>query len=460
MTEQTNLPIAKEINVYIKDHTANVPGTDLKIYEYRSKVDRNYIPGDDFPSIKMEPLPKRTANLAEEAIMIAAKNGPNKKGLNGINGDVVIQASATKKSVDLREYPEKVYNYKTRQYEFVPEADRKPAEKAESLFLNTVRWCFEKHYGLALRPDTLMWLVLHEIGITVKQNAETYRHLFTTQKDKQNINVRLDSVSLNDFDQADQWAVGVRLLNEGLKDKMPSNLMQVLLPDFSTHDINSKTASYVAMLDAASPFYSYTITTCCGIPSIRPLGKGEDYDHIVTACETLSNVFSTHLGLYFKHLLPVLKEIANTATGRKQPDPKFWQSIYGHLGGSGQDDMTGWVTSLVNYIPDRSGQYISKSEDIYNVWPESKPAYAWHSGLALGHLPHHVSSVPFIWNYHGQAIDCRLMAGFLAIQDVDGYAVPTLSWAVVRGNKVEAIDNQDGTVTAIAEGQDPVTYQV
>ncbi len=50
------------------------------------------------------------------------------------------------------------------------------------------------------------------------------------------------------------------------------------------------------------------------------------------------------------------------------------------------------------------------------------------------------------------------MGGFLAIEDNDGYATPTLTWAVVRGDVAGKTVNNNGTVTVTAEGQDAVTF--
>ncbi len=414
--------------------------------------------------VTAEPLPKRKFDLTREAVNAAMKVGTaSKRGAGDYNPlpstNPIIQAVGSGKSLDLRAYNTHEWNSQTRTREPVPFNEQKCyGGSKESLFLNTVHDCFSNHYPLGIRPEALMFMVVHEIGVTVKQNAEFYRHLFTTSKEKQVIHVQVDSLQLDNLDQKADWMLAIQLLHAGLSERMPSNLIDKLLPQISTHDVNSETASMVAVLDAASPFYSYVCSTCCGIPAIRLFGCAQDYDNLVTACTSLSETFSTHLSEYFKFLLPVLQEIADTASGRKPADNDFWSSIYNHYSGSGTDDADGWITAFVNYTC-TGGKYVPKHKDLYDWKGNLKNnAGRWGSGIKRSTLPNHVSCVPFVWDYYGTPYDCRLMGGFLAIEDNDGYATPTLTWAVVRGDVAGKTVNNNGTVTVTAEGQDAVTF--
>lgn len=462
------LPIALEIIVYIPDLKHGVPNSDLPVWRYRQEIDAAWQPDPaTYPGIQVEPLPERRSNLALEAMRdcFKAKVGERQPGdYNPLpTENPVVQAVGRADSVDLRQYHDgTVYG------------------SASSLFLNTVHACFSRHHALGIRPECLMWMVLHEVGVCVQQNADAYRDLFTDSKEKKRIDVRVNVLDIHSFDQPEAWALGVQRLNAGLRKSMPSDLMEHLLPPISTHDLDSETASMVAVLDAASPYYDYLIRTCCGIPAIRLFGEAADYDRIVVACEALAERFSAHLGEYFAHLLPVLREVADTAAGRKEVDNDFWASIYNHYSGSGTDDMDGWITAFVNYTF-VGGTYIPKAAALYD-WKENlkRNKGQWGSGINRDAIPNHLSCVPFTWNYakdhggsnegefagrnfkldndgNGVNFDCRLVGGFLAVDDVDGYATPVLSYGVIRGKEMVTTVNADGTWTAQAEGQTPIT---
>lgn len=490
------LSVATTVNVYIPDYTHGVPGSTLPIWQYREKVDPNWQPGPDYPGITAKPLPDRRRNMALSAVQESYKiKGVDTRREHDYGRlpttNPIVQAVGRSDSLDLRHYQttrwvnpgETVDGQKlaTGQNIPLPPEQHYPCGSAASMFLNTVHYCFAEHYPLGIRPECLMWMVLHEIGVTVKQNAETYRHLFTDSAEKKLIDVQVNGLDIHMFDQKNVWAYGIKLLHTGLRGAMPSDLMQHLLPEISTHDLDSETASMVAVLDAATPYYDYLMRTCCGIPAIRLFGSGEDYDSIVRACEQLAERFSEHLGEYFKHLLPVLNEIADTATGRKQPDNDFWSSIYNHYSGSGRDDMDGWITVFVNY-KFGSGKYYAKPAELYD-WranlEHGKQRYG--RGIHREDIPNHLSCVPFVWNYgknhggqtegefagrnfkldnggNGANFDCRLIGGFLAVDDIDGYATPALSYAIIRGNEIVTKVNGDGaTWTVEAEGQTSIT---
>ncbi len=462
------LQVAKEVQVYIPNlGKYQVPGSELPIWQYRREVDPNWEPGPGYPGVVAEPLPKRHGNLAHEAIT------EKMKLLFPEASKPVIQLIEKNDSLDMRGYRTSRWVNPVWQgkecisaghSEDLPESEHKPIGAASSLFLNTVHYCFTNHHPLGIRPEALMWMVLHEIGICVRQNPETYRYLFTDSAEKKLIDVQVNDIDIAQFDQAEAWATGIGLLHKGLESQMPSDLLKFMLPEISTHDLASQTASIVAVLDAASPFYDMLMRVCCGIPSIRLFGTPEDYDNILSACTKLSGYFSEHLGLYFKNLLPVLQEIADTVAGRKEVDNFFWASIYNHYSGSGVDDMDGWITSFVNY-KFHTGTPYPKPENLYDWKVNLKRQYG--EGIHREDIPAHLSSVPFVLNYgknhghqstgefagrnfkadnggNGANFDCRLVGGFLGVDDVDGFATPVLSYSVIRGDELETKVNEDG----------------
>lgn len=476
----TKLKIARDVAVYVPDlGKYGVPGSDLPIWRYRREVDPNWMPGSDYPAVVAKPLPSRHGNMAVEAIQERMRFlFPEAKY-------PILQVISETDSLDLRSYQtttwvNPVFHGQTivsdGYNKELPIDQHKPLGSASSMFLNTVHYCFSNHYPLGIRPDALMWMVLHEIGICVRQNPQFYRHLFTDSAKKELIDVQVNEINLDLFNQTEEWAYGIELLQSGLRSKMPSDLLKYLLPQISTHDLGSQTASYVAVLDAATPFYDMLMRVCCGIPNIRLFGKAEDYDNIVEACTVLAELFSEHLGNYFLYLLPVLQEIADTVAGRKKIDNKFWASIYNHYSGSGVDDMDGWITAFVNY-EFKSGTPVVKDARLFDWRANLKLEYG--QGIHREDIPSHLSSVPFVLNYaknhhpisgsefagrnlkaenggNGINFDCRLVGGFISVQDIDGFATPTLGYAVIRGDVLDTKVNGDKW-TVHPENRTPIT---
>jgi len=296
-----------------------------------------------------------------------------------------------------------------------------------SLFFQTVHECFSKHYSLALSPDLLMYLVLHEVSICVKQHSEEYAKLFTERTDgmKELIHVRHDGLRMGN--PTSPWGEVLGLFNTGLSDRVPSEILKHALPAFSTHTTVTQAASMVAFMDAASPYFSFRCMTMCGIPTVRLLGVPEDYRKLLNACCELSVLFDKHLDDYFGHLIPVLSKIATQAEGAPM-QVDFWSSIYKHLSESGTDDMSGWITAFINYVS-QDGALVPKDHYVGVVQPEQT---GWPSGIPRADIPCHVNRVGFVWDYLGSEYPMEFIGGVLGRENLDGFVVPRLGYGIVH----------------------------
>lgn len=449
-----------DIEIDIIDAGAKVPGTELYPWQMR-RENPGWTAPPDHPRVQAAALPQDRSSVADHLAGVF-KNAPS-----GTHAQA-IQFLGRETMLDLRPR-NRSWNPDT----FLYDGDELPLDRSTgSIFLNTVHHCFAKHYPLGIRPEALMYMVLHEVGVTVKQNPGDYRHLFASAPDKQNIHVRVDELDI--MDPGSPWHLGVERIREVLAKKIPSDLAGRCLPRFTTDDLGSTTAQAIAFMDAASPYYSYVVATCCGIPRIRMFGELEDYDRLLAACENLAPLFEKHLGAYFENLLPVLRKIRAQVSGEEPIDQAFWSSIYNHYSGSGTDDMDGWITAFVNYEA-HAGAFSRKREELFDWKKHMKDcAGSWGRGICRDVMPAHLSCVPFLWQYAkdhperpykqegGVVFDCRLVGGFLGVEDVDGYATPLLSYAVLRGGELRQAregDGPDQLVTVERDGEDPVTFR-
>lgn len=320
-----------------------------------------------------------------------------------------------------------------------------------SLFWTTVMACFKDHYPLAISPEILMYLISHEIGITVKQNPEDYRGLFTTSAKKEEIVVQFQAPPGAAFEPNFDWQEKIAAFGPALRERVPDGIMGWMLPGFSTDTPSTEVASLVAFMDAASPYYEYTLVMLCGIPRIRLLGTANDYAKLLASAAQLAEVFKKYLGAYFDNLLPVLKTLSEQASGAPVDDD-FWSSIFRLDSGSGGSaDANGWLTAFVAYErasavkrshddhdfsdPRREGKFVLKSSELFD-WRDMRVDERGHmvESLDLANAPVHVSTVPFTLDDHGKKFPLQLLGGVMAIENLDGFLHPGLSFGVL-GNK-------------------------
>ncbi|KKR04293.1 MAG: hypothetical protein UT30_C0009G0003 [Candidatus Uhrbacteria bacterium GW2011_GWF2_39_13] len=298
-----------------------------------------------------------------------------------------------------------------------------------SLFFQAVHSCFADHYPLALRPEVLMQLVLSQIAEAVKQNPERYRDLFTTNGEKENIEIEHNGLVRGSLSP---WHEAIELFCPALQEKVPSMLMQDMLAPFSTDTMEAQLARLVTFMDAASPFYEYSVRTLCGIPRVRMLGTAEDWQMLATSVANLSRFFGDTLEKYFRYLIPVTDKLAAQAAGQAH-DNTFWVSLYKYKSESGGAKCNGWITAFLNFIFDSEKNVVEKRDNAYDWTTEHK---YFMPGIGHGSVPSLVSSVPFVWKYLGTKIDMRFLGGVLGVDLIDGCVTPALSYAVVQSPSV------------------------
>ncbi len=299
------------------------------------------------------------------------------------------------------------------------------------MFFQSLYTAYARHYAFTLRPEVLMHLIVGEVATTVNRQPEEYRHLFTRAKEgKTKIVVRHDGLVLGDL--RSPWHEAIGLFREPLKENVPPGIMEHILPDFSTATEETRLAGLITFMDAAQAFYEYGMTTLCGVPAIYLAGAAEDYRKVLVSASALAEVFDKHLGLYFQHLLPVLKKISDQAAG-ESVDTTFWGQIYKHHGGSGTDDFSGWISTFLNYT-----NQADRQKRQYIVAPKSDKMYDWRSmmngygAIPTKDVPSHLSSAPFLWTYFDKEIPMKLVSGVLGVETADNSLMPMLSYAVLH----------------------------
>ena len=293
-----------------------------------------------------------------------------------------------------------------------------------SLFFDTVHFCYANHYALALSPEVLAYLINFAVAIEVKQSPEIYRDLLTTSPDKIKIVVEDDTLVLGgDSD----WTPGVMQFEEALRGLIPGDLVDVMLPAFTTETLSSRVASLICVMDAASPYYNFGMRTMCGIPRIVLLGEAEDWLKLQGMAKSLAGKFPA-LNDYWEVLLPTVGKLAEEFVATEH-DRDFWGQIYKHWGGSGTNAFGGWIANFVAWVarPDHSKPCAAGEV------PTGYVRKARGREVEHGTTGSHISRVPFEWDYHNKLLPMTFAGGVLDVHVTPDLALqPRLSYAVLH----------------------------
>lgn len=289
-----------------------------------------------------------------------------------------------------------------------------------SLFIQSLHGAFAEHVNFSLSPDIVWYMIAHEVAIHIGLNQDRYRGSFTSSDERETILVRDDSLV---YGAENDWAHSINLVRDPMKEKVPQATIDLLLPTFTTSTLESNTALLVIFLNVLNNYYDLRWSTMCGIPTVRLEGEAEDWRKVVNQAETVSQEFSGLSG-YFADLLPVLREIANTAAG-EEPDHGFWSSIYKFGGGSGGPYVNGWITAFFAHIPTSDG--FTPRENF--GW---RSALNGWGGFSTNQFPSHVSLAPFVWDYYGQEIPMAFAGGIFGVEHDNGFLTPKLGFGVLE----------------------------
>lgn len=283
-------------------------------------------------------------------------------------------------------------------------------------FIQALHYSYARHYPLVLAPDDVWMVLAQSFAQHVDQNAEALRKQFVAHEGKVRLEWRNDSLVKGSPNN--NWMDGFDFFAGRIKDHIGKR-HDLLTANFSTTGIIERAASQVVLMDAMKHYFSYGVTTCCGIPEITLLGTTDDWKSIRTRVENF--VEFEGLSAWVKRLGPVLDEFVNASEGNW--NRKFWQDIYKRQSmGSGNPLVSGWANALFLYLQGGKGwvknPLAEKADARYSPTDDEYP-----SGL---------SQVPFTWTYYGAEYPYEFLGGFVGLsQDPNTLSLrPALGWAV------------------------------
>ena len=294
---------------------------------------------------------------------------------------------------------------------------------ADHSLVSAVYLAFSDHRPLVLTPDAV-WITLAQgFAQHINHHANALRSRVVTHKGT----VTLEAATRG-LATPEDWADVIQQWSDGVQPRIPADLYQLMLCDFSTTTPIARTVSQVVMLEALQQYFDYQVCFICGIPTITVKGSVHDW---ITIRERVDVMAGFHLEWWTDRLKPICDGFIDTANGH--PSQTFWRHIFSPKDVYGGDAITGWLADLFPYIKDSITQAATVRNPILAIPREQLTT---KDGLSSRDIPLGLSRAPFTLTSTSaqESTAMELIAGFMGVkQDVDsGQLEPAIGWAVLE----------------------------
>lgn len=290
---------------------------------------------------------------------------------------------------------------------------------------------FAYHYPVCLSPDILWLTITQGLAIHINQNAERLRSKLVSHEGQLTLKVRRDDFIKGSPENP--WPEVFSAFSEQIHDHI-GDAHDLIVADFSTTGPAEKAASEIVLLDSMQSYFTYELSTRCGIPAIKLEGTVGDWESIVARVEQFARF---DLDPWLDAILPILRQFVRAAKG--EIDREHWESIYKYQGprGSGSPFVSGWVTRLFPYLRNWQDDYEP------NQWLSTMPS---HYGPNREAFPNTTSRAPLKWKIDNSSVETiyemELCGGLIGVsQDRETRTVrPEIGWAVREAKPIEKQD--------------------
>ncbi|CAB9501177.1 expressed unknown protein [Seminavis robusta] len=310
-------------------------------------------------------------------------------------------------------------------------------------FLAAGMLAFAQHLPLALSPDHLWAVIASGFAYHVDQYAEELRHHFVNHTGQAEIHIQEDTM-LRRQSPPEQWeALIFPKFAEEIRANMNNTLVYDLMVEqtFTTTTPTSHAASRITLMAALKAYFSYSMTTACGIPQIKLEGRRKDWVALRTRTQHLSEFMLVNHpqgDLWINDVVvPILDQFIDAYDGNV--NYCFWQNMVkfrNSADGSGAYDfLSGWLPNLFPYLTFGNGEI--RENRYLRHW--SLSAMGDQKGPDPSHIPIQMSSAPVLWNYLEDEFHLHFHAGFRGVEQLDededvsstgGMLRPVLGWYI------------------------------
>ena len=240
--------------------------------------------------------------------------------------------------------------------------------------LNGFYTAHTNHYPIRIKPDDIWLLIVQAFSNHVNANSEKLRHYFVNFDGKQKLKVIYE---LSNIEQVDRKILEnfSEQINEQMKKYLGEKLLDILTPNFSTSNYDSKIVCKISIMGAFKKYFQYKMKLIgCGIPYIILEGTAKDYKEIISKANELKKY---EFDWYINRIIPHLEKMVEAKEGKI--DTNYFKDIIQKKevtetkwGSSGMrkyevkyDYISGWFLNFFAYCID--GRYIKFEKEMLKV---------------------------------------------------------------------------------------------
>jgi len=266
------------------------------------------------------------------------------------------------------------------------------------------------HYSLIMTPDDIWTCVIQALAIHINENSEKMRHHFVNHEGKKEIEVVRNMFTKG---QWNPWENVFDEFGENIKNLTDSDIHALVCAKYSTTQPIHTAVYNVSLMATMKDYFTYVVSTKCGIPSITIKGTLDDWKTMRTRAE---RILKFDFEWWSDDLLSFIDEFISVKQGKI--NLSFWQNFCKERSmGSGTNLISGNINMLFPYLKDYHEKYYKNLD---------------FQGVSLDSFPNSMVIVPFIWRYYSDVFDMEFQAGTVGVsQNVKTGAVSVAyGWVV------------------------------
>ena len=280
-------------------------------------------------------------------------------------------------------------------------------------FVRSTIAAYSYHHHLSIRPEDIWFSILCQLSFFVNRHAEELRSFFVTHEGQKDLHV----YGLGNLFTTDFGAMAICMTDQIAKNVIDPELRTWVMPNFSTTTNTDKVVAAVLMMGSLQKYFTYTMHTRCGIPSVTLLGVKADWENILNRLEMLSRL-GPEPTQFAELLKPILTNfIASFDSPSDAKILDFWGKIADEFQRSGSHTLSGWITAFCFWDEQgkllRRGNFETTNPDI-DITREFD-ASLYHR-IEMSNIPSGYASVPIIVDDNGKTHYTRMVAGSVGIR--------------------------------------------
>ncbi len=221
-------------------------------------------------------------------------------------------------------------------------------------FLGAIYLAYAKHYDLVIAPDDVWLTILFAFSDYMKHHAEDMRPVFVNHDQKKQLIINTEDSFKNQC-----WEDLLCKFENALGENIKKDHKDWIIPHFSTTTALTRTISQIIFMGINKQYFSYGITTLCGIPNVTLQGSLEDWNMLLDKIKRLGELGDyPDLANWSTMLTTIVSKMIDSYNGNVDVD--WWNQCIHHHQWSGTDDFSGWALA---FFPFKDGKWQLNSFD-------------------------------------------------------------------------------------------------